>query len=65
VVPEVEPESAAPKPKDASKTDDIFSMFTDEEMEENETSKFAAMLDPVEIEDLLNEVRDIGKHIRK
>lgn len=53
------------KPKEKKKTDDIFSMFTDEETEENETSKFASKLAPVDINRLLRDVEDISKYIRR
>ena len=43
----------------------VFDLFTEVEEEENEISKFAANLDPVDINDLLQEAREIHKHIRR
>jgi hypothetical protein len=43
----------------------VFDLFTEVEEEENEISKFAAKLDPVDINDLLQEAREIHKHIRR
>jgi len=72
--PPVEKEKAPPvkaedtgtsKPKEDKKADDIFSMFTDEETEENESSKFAAKLAPVDINRLRRDAEDISKYIRR
>jgi hypothetical protein len=67
-VPAAEAENTntdAIKPKDRSDTDAIFSMFTEVEEEENETSKFAAKLAPVDIDSLLRDARDIKKYISR
>lgn len=51
--------------KEKSEDGDIFSLFTQDDMEDNEVSKFAATLNPVNINDLLSEVNTIKKYLRK
>jgi len=44
---------------------DVFSLFTEEEEEENEISKFAANMDQVDINTLLQDAKNIQKFIRR
>ena len=62
---EMEEYSELEQQKEKSGSDDIFSLFTSDDTEENETSKFAASLDSIDIKDLVHEVEDIKKYLRK
>jgi|WetSurMetagenome_2_1015567.scaffolds.fasta_scaffold189655_2 hypothetical protein len=61
-IPLVQPAS---QPEKSKSGDDLFSLFTDENQEDNEVSKFAANLDKVDIQDLLTKAREIQKQIRR
>jgi hypothetical protein len=55
-------EQLSEKPKSGG---GVFDLFTEAEEEENDISKFASGLDQVDINDLLQEARNIHKHIRR
>ncbi|UCC17080.1 MAG: hypothetical protein JSU58_00565 [Dehalococcoidales bacterium] len=43
----------------------VFDLFTEEDEEENETSKFASKLDQVDVKNLLTQAENIQKYIRR
>lgn len=53
------------KKKEKSSADDIFSMFTDEDAEEDDMTKIASSLDDLDINDLIKEINDIKRYLRK
>lgn len=57
--------AVAAKKEESKSSGDIFSMFTDEETEENEISKFASQLQPVDIRALLREAEELKKYVRR
>ena len=65
VIEETNEESNALPSEKPKSSGGVFDLFTEVEEEENEISKFAANLDPVDINDLLQEAREIKKHIRR
>lgn len=55
-------EQLSEKPEGGS---DVFSLFSEEDEEENEVSKFASNLDQVDVNNLLKEAENIQKYLRR